>query len=128
MNLYPLLKIVDRAFLFDNSTNTNFKLIAEYTEEKLSFQSAMKYGTAGDGSFKVMYSTNYSGTGDPNTATWTDINATLSAGNFVFTQSGEIDLSAVSGTNVYIAFKYTCGTANVPTWEVASIALKAKKI
>lgn len=35
MNLYPLLKIVDRAFLFDNSTNTNFKLIAEYTEEKL---------------------------------------------------------------------------------------------
>lgn len=100
----------------------------QYTEEKLSFQSAMKYGTAGDGSFKVMYSTNYSGTGDPNTATWTDINATLSAGNFVFTQSGEIDLSAVSGTNVYIAFKYKCGTANVPTWEVASIALKAKKI
>lgn len=106
------------------SPSMNFN---QYTEEKLSFQSAMKYGTPGDGTLKVMYSTNYTGSGDPNAATWTDINATLSAGNFVFTQSGEIDLSAVSGSNVYLAFKYSCGTTNVPTWEVASIAIKGKK-
>jgi len=98
-----------------------------YTYETLSFRTAMKYGTAGDGTLKIYTSSNYSGTGDPNLATWNEITtATLSTGNYTFTSSGNIDLSGVIGTNVYLAFKYSCGTTGVPTWEVTSIKLKAK--
>ncbi|OFX31492.1 MAG: hypothetical protein A2X08_16435 [Bacteroidetes bacterium GWA2_32_17] len=98
-----------------------------YNQEIFSFRTAMKYGTAGDGTLKVYTSTDYSGTGDPNLATWNEITtATLSAGNYLFTPSGDIDLSGITGTNVYIAFKYVCGTTGVPTWEVTSIKLRAK--
>lgn len=98
-----------------------------YTLETFSFQSAMNYGTAGDGSLKVYTSTDYSGSGDPNLATWNELTtAVFSSGAWVFTSSGDIDLSGITGTNIHIAFKYLCGTSGVPTWEVTSIKLKAK--
>lgn len=117
-------KLVNEDWLITPAMNFD-----QYTNEVLSFQTARSKGTVGDSTFKVLYSTNYSGTGDPNTATWTDINATLSAGNYVFTQSGDIDLSAVSGTNVRIAFKFKSGVTTDPLiWEVASIAIKGKHV
>jgi len=98
-----------------------------YTQEIFNFRTAMNYGTAGDGTLKIYTSNNYSGSGDPNLATWNEITtATLSPGGWAFTSSGDIDLSNITGTNVYIAFKYTCGTTGVPTWEVTSIKLRAK--
>lgn len=98
-----------------------------YTQEIFNFRTAMNYGTAGDGTLKIYTSNNYSGSGDPNSATWNEITtATLSPGSWAFTSSGDIDLSGVMGTNVYIAFKYSCGTTGVPTWEVTSIKLRAK--
>ena len=100
-----------------------------YTDEILNFETAMSYGTAGQG-LKVYYSTDYTGSGDPNNATWTELNATLSSGSFVFAQSGDIDLSGINGDSVYIAFKYTCGntSSTTPTWEVASISVKGKHV
>ncbi len=92
------------------------------TGEILKFQSAMNYGTAGDGSLKVYFTDNY--TGDPTTTTWTEITATLSSGGWVFTPSGDIDMSTYTGTACRIAFKYTCSTSNVATWELTSISLK----
>lgn len=99
-----------------------------YNTEVLKFESAMKYGTAGQG-LQVLYSTDYMGTGDPNQATWNTIPATLSQGNFTWTGSGDIDLSQITGTNVYIAFKYNCGTtsASCATWELRNLLLKAVK-
>ncbi|NTW34248.1 MAG: DUF5017 domain-containing protein, partial [Bacteroidetes bacterium] len=77
-----------------------------YSNEKLNFFTEMKYGTAGDGSFKLYFSTDYS-SGAPTTGTWTEITGlTLSTGNYTKVQSGDVDLSAVIGTNVHIAFKY----------------------
>lgn len=100
----------------------NFDL---YTDESFSFESAMKYGTAGDGSLKVFTSTNYTGTGDPNLATWTQITPlTISTGNFTWAKTGEIDLSSITGSNVYIAFKYFCTTSGVATWEINNVKLK----
>lgn len=96
-----------------------------YTGISLSFESAMKYGAAGDGSLKVFTSTDYTGTGDPNLATWTQITpVTISTGNFTWVSSGEISLSAISGANVYVAFKYLCTTSGVPTWELTKIKVK----
>lgn len=98
-----------------------------YNQEIFSFRTAMNYGTAGDGTLKVYTSTDYSGTGDPNLATWNELTtAVFSPGSWAFTSSGNIDLSGIVGTNVHIAFKYVCGTTGVPTWELTSIKLRAK--
>lgn len=56
-------------------------------------------------------------------ATWSYTNSQT------WTESGEIDLSGVSGTNVYIAFRYTSsgnasGTSSI--WEIDNIFLSEK--
>ena len=89
-----------------------------YTNENLTFYTAMNY-TGPD--LVVKYSTDYDGGGDPSTASWTDISATLSAGGWAWTPSGDIDLSGVSGTNVYLAFVYTSTSSNSATWEVDNV-------
>jgi hypothetical protein len=95
-----------------------------YNSETLSFESATKYGIATDTSLKVFYSTNYTGTGDPTTAIWTRLNnIPLSTGNFTWVKTGNIDLSGIAGSNVFIAFKYLCTTSNVPTWEITKVKL-----
>jgi len=88
---------------------------------KLEFRTAMKFGTAND-KFNVLVSTDYN-SGDPSASTWTDLSsqATFSTGNYTWVSSGSIDLSAYEGSNTHIAFKYDCGTDNVPTWEVDNI-------
>jgi hypothetical protein len=103
------------------SPSVNFD---NYSGEVLKFFTMMNYGTAGDGSLRIYYSNNYV-SGDPTTASWTEITtATLSAGAWASTPSGDIDLSAITGTNVHIAFKYTCSTSNVATWELGGIMVK----
>ncbi|MFH0893215.1 MAG: DUF5689 domain-containing protein [Bacteroidota bacterium] len=98
-----------------------------YNSETLSFFTMMNYGVAGDGSFKVYYSQNYV-SGDPTTAgvVWTEMTGlTLSTGAWALVNSGDIDITAITGNNVHFAFKYTCGTTNVSTWELGGIQLKA---
>lgn len=95
-----------------------------YTGETLKFFSMMNYGTAGDGSLKVYYSTDYS-SGAPSTGTWTELTGlTLSGGAWASVSSGDVDVSFVNGTNVHIAFVYTCSTTNVSTWEIGGILVK----
>jgi hypothetical protein len=100
-----------------------------YNSETLSFSSAMNYGVTGDGSLKVYTSTDYSGTGDPYAATWTEITTAILSPlspTWQFTPSGNIDLSGINGTNVHFAFKYTCTTSNVATWELTPVRLSVK--
>ncbi|MFA5782137.1 MAG: DUF5689 domain-containing protein [Bacteroidales bacterium] len=94
-----------------------------YTGETLKFFTMMNYGTASDGSLKLYYSSDYS-SGAPSTATWTEVTGlTLSGGSWDHVSSGNIDLSSITGSNVHIAFKYTCTTSNVATWEVGGITV-----
>lgn len=88
--------------------------------QKLRFLSATKYSGP---ALQVKISTDYDGKGEPQNATWYDLTATLSAGNYVFTDSGEIDLSAYSGEG-YIAFRYLSdgvASGEAATWEVDDI-------
>lgn len=85
----------------------------------LSFYTAMKYGS-GENTLIPMYSTNYSGTGNPNDATWTVLQATLSSGNWTWTYSGNIDISTLNDQNFRLAFKYTSDT-DARTWEVDNV-------
>lgn len=101
------------------SPSNDFSLTAQPT---LEFRNAWKYTGA---ALQLMISTNYDGTSAPSTATWTDIStsATWSTGNFVWTGSGVIDLTAYKQTSVYIAFKYTGSNIDGSTWEVDDIKI-----
>jgi hypothetical protein len=97
------------------SPSLNFNL---YNDEELTFQTAMKYtGPV----LEPLISNNYDGIGNPNNFTWTPLNATLSPGNFAWTPSGTIDVSGINGTNIHIAFKFTCTDTESATWEVDEI-------
>ena len=94
------------------------------TNANLSFDNAYKFtGPA----IQVLISNNYSGTGNPNAATWTTLTgATLSTGNYVYANSGQLNINSFVGTgntNVYVAFKYTSTTAAGSTWEIDNVKI-----
>lgn len=68
-------------------------------------------------------------TGNVNTATWTNLNATFSSGHSSgygdnFVSSGDIDLSAYAGQVVYIAFQYVGSTNGVTTtYQIDNISI-----
>ncbi len=90
-----------------------------YTEKQtqaiLSFLTAKNY-TGND--LQAFISSDYDGSSDPNTASWSNLNPILSAGSWVWTNSGDIDLSSYLGQTLYIGFKYTSDATNSATWEV----------
>lgn len=92
--------------------------------QKLAFQTAMKYGT-GDNTLRVLISTDFAGGNPSSNGTWTDLTpqATLSPGNYAWTLSGNIDISAHQGNAVHVAFKYTSTDvgADTRTWEVDEV-------
>jgi len=95
-----------------------------YINETITFQNAKNY-TGNDLELKV--SMNYDGGGDPNSATWTNLTYTLAPSGFVWTFSGEIDLSGFNGTAVYVAFYYTSTAAASATWEVDDIEITGEE-
>jgi len=90
----------------------------------LSFDNAYKY--AGN-AIQVYISNNYT-SGAPSTATWTELTGfTLSSGNYVYANSGDLNINSFTGTgnsNVRIAFKYTCTTSAASTWEIDNVKVE----
>ncbi len=88
----------------------------------LSFDNAYKFtGNA----IQVYVSNNYTA-GNPNAATWTALNPTLSTGNYVYANSGPLDISSFTGAgnnNVHVAFKYTSTTSAASTWEIDNVKI-----
>ncbi len=85
----------------------------------LSFMSANKYG----GTLQLLVSSDYDG--DIASATWEDLTAqaTLSTGNWAWTSSGAIDLSAYDGQSLTIAFRYSTDPATGGTWELDDLVV-----
>lgn len=85
------------------------------TDEKLNFRNNVSF-VAGSTILEILYSTNYSGSGDPSTATWTLLgnvpNTTTS-----WSAAPTVSLAAISGTSVYIAFRYTGSGAGGSTTQ-----------
>jgi len=96
----------------------------QYQNELLSFYTAVGY-IASEDQFAAKISLDYDGGGTPNTATWTDLNPVLPDGatNWVWTNSGNLDISGFNGNNVHIALIYSCGTIDAATWEVDEILI-----
>ena len=95
----------------------------DFINETFSFITATSY----DGPvLAVKISNDYDGTSDPNTATWSDLQAELSAGYWEWTESGEIDISSYNGT-VYLAFKYLSTSLESAAWEVDNILVSGNQ-
>ncbi len=109
--------------------------LGAYATKTLSFKTSQGYSGAGGilaASLKVLVSTNYTGTGNPWTSTWTDISSQailspgMDGGYPAFITSGPVSLNAYTGT-IYIAFVYEgadpTGTASdkTSTWEIDDI-------
>ncbi len=92
----------------------------DYSNESLVFFNAKNY-TGPD--LECVVSTDYDGGGDPTSATWTTLTYTMCPGNWVWTNSGAVDLSAYDGSAVYVAFHYTCNTTESATWEIDDIVI-----
>lgn len=88
----------------------------------LSFASRVRF--AGP-SLKLLISTDYSGSGDPHLAQWTEINGRFAEPESdVWTTSDQIDLSAFKTANVYVAFVYTSSpTLNAARWTLDDFSI-----
>ena len=92
--------------------------------ETMSFSTWKRYGTLGENDYlKLMYSANYAGVGDPSSATWTEIPFDLPLTDQAWTPSGMLDLSGISGTAVFFAFKYKGTPGNFAQWNVDNISI-----
>ncbi|MFD0964346.1 DUF5689 domain-containing protein [Pseudofulvibacter geojedonensis] len=98
--------------------------LSSATTPILSFENLKRYSGL---DLEVYYSVDYDEMGDPSTATWTALNPTLdtNTGSWSsWTQSGDLDLSAAVGGNVYVAFKYVSTTSGgAATWQVDAVQI-----
>lgn len=94
----------------------------EADEETLTFDNRKRFSGP---DLIVKVSTNYSGSGSPEAADWTDITDEVTldttTDDFDFVASGEIDLSDFAGEAVYIAFQYV--SDGVEEGEAAGIQI-----
>lgn len=99
------------------------------TEEVLTVD--IQKGFNGDNGLEVLYSSDYTGTGDPNLATWTLLTeATIQffldegvGNNTSITFGPFTELQSVNEENVYVAFKFDFESGNCSTWRVAGLSL-----
>ncbi len=95
-----------------------------YSSEVLSFYTADAYtGPA----LEALISNDYDGS-DPTTATWTNLDFETSTGFFEWISSGNINISNVNGSQVYIAFKFTSTSSESATWEVDDVLITGTEI
>ena len=95
--------------------------LSSVTTASLTFQSVVRYNGP---SLTVHMSSDYNG-GDPTSdGNWTELSVTLDTDTdswSSWTDSGNIDLSSVTGGNVYIAFKYVSTTSGSATYEIDNV-------
>jgi len=99
--------------------------LSSYSSAVLTFRSAYKDINASSPRILEVYITNsYNTSSMPDSASWVKLSPTLSAGNYTWTNSGDVSLSAYTNTSdtaVYIAFRYISTNTKNGTWEVDNI-------
>ena len=96
-----------------------------YQGVTLTFMNAMKF-TGPD--LELYFSNNYDGQ-DPTNAIWQKLDFTMSEGNYTWTESGEISLNGLFGSNCYLGFRYTSTIEEgAAAWEIDDILLTATHI
>jgi hypothetical protein len=78
------------------------------TNEKIVWRRYVGFVT-GTIKMEVLYSTDYSGSGDPSSSTWNLLVDDAPAATTSFSNATPVSLNAITGTAVYFAFRYTGG-------------------
>lgn len=97
-----------------------------YSNFRLSFDSYMNYGDDNaDNYFKLVYSTDYAGIGDPTLASWAEIDFAYPTELSTWTPSGELNLSTIinASESVYLAFKYHYNVDFYRSWQIDNISM-----
>ncbi|WP_145855368.1 lamin tail domain-containing protein [Pedobacter suwonensis] len=95
--------------------------ISSFNYAILSFWTRSAF--AGD-KLQLKISTNYTGSGNPALATWTNLDGKFpETGSDKWTKSDNIDLSAYKATPVYIAIVYNSTTSSASRWTVDDFAV-----
>ena len=89
-----------------------------YSDVVLTFRTAQNYTGP---SLELFFSNDYDGQ-DPTQATWQQLEFEASQGSWNWVASGDINLDAFSGSNCYIAYRYTSND-EAAGWEVDDIML-----
>ncbi len=92
-------------------------------EENLTFLTASNF-TGADLELKI--STDYVTGAMPGTGTWSALTFTLAPSGYVWTPSGNVDVSAYNGGNVHIAYRYTGTPSVAKVWEVDNIRITGR--
>ncbi|MBC8487205.1 MAG: DUF5017 domain-containing protein [Bacteroidetes bacterium] len=98
-----------------------------YSNEVMTFTTYARYGTNNENNYlKLYYSTDYFEIGDPSSSNWTELTYIQPTGinddTEVSAFSGNIDLSGITGSSIYIAFKYY-STDSPTRWSVDDILI-----
>ena len=113
-------------FLVTNLPNEDWLISPSFdlsatTYPLLSFYSRTKFNGL---PLQLKVSTNYPGTGNPNSYTWTDLNGKFPGQTTdVWTQSANINLSAYKTANTYFAFVYYSSADDGARWTIDDIQL-----
>jgi hypothetical protein len=105
--------------------------LSSYSSATLTFRHAagFPYGNMWN-DLKAYISSDYTGSGNPNLASWTEVSfeeASTDPDWWIWTDSGNIDLSLFAGeNNVYIGFVYNSNTSNAATWEIDNVKVVAQ--
>jgi hypothetical protein len=96
-----------------------------YSDEIMTFETSYQYGTDdANNYFKLYYSTDYTGIGDPTSATWTELAYTQPASASTWTGSGDVDLSGISGTSVWLGYRYRYEVGMYRNWSLDNISIQ----
>ncbi len=97
--------------------------LSAFTNPFISFETACNYSGS---LLQVKYSADYTGEGDPNNATWSNLAPSLSPGSWNWVNSGNLNLQE---NTKYVAFVYYGTNTSGKTWEVDDILIdeNAKK-
>lgn len=98
-----------------------------YANPILTFDTWYRYGVDeadGNNYLKLYYSTDYAGVGDPSGATWNELTFTRPSTDQEWESSGNVDLSGISGSSVYVAFEYNYLQGDWRTWQVNNISIE----
>jgi len=77
-----------------------------------------------------LVSTNYTGSGDPTTATWTDITDSVgnwSPGSYQAVIADSINLNNYAGQDIYLAFKFTSAAGETALYKLDNLQVFGKK-
>ncbi len=106
--------------------------LTQTQDEFISFRSWTKYWDALYPSLKLLYSTDYIGSGNPELANWDKLSYNFPGENSSeWVESGNIDISKIEDDKVYFAWHYisTGVVANeCSMWYVDDILIKGKKL